>query len=324
MVTQTICVMGQEEKNHLLEYKRRKSSELIPRSYSPDPKLMLDKDFERRKGALWNAINAREVRLAQSVLDKEFEWVNKLYLMQATNNGQVSKPFHEQMQAKLQFTQRLFTEIGTAIAKEDARQEYLRKFSAPGQFCTECLVADEPDPCDCIQHYPQWGNLAITGLTALIAIISCATGSPSRASTSQPCDILPGTETFQLYSNCSKTSVFTGKPCASPDQNNVTQVQIMQLCCEKVIDALCMPKVDYYNRHVYPKKVWEAWQPAAIILPALAALQVSFQVGGCLYRRSRRLREPIKRLMLQKCDELELVQKEFKELQLIADEESQL
>lgn len=281
------------------------------RSMTPD--LPLEKqtvqDLKRRKSTLVTAISIKDVELAKSSFEKDFAWVHKLYLHQRYADNHIPKTTHEEIQERLLFTRRLFEEIDIAIAKEDARQEWLRKFSAPGAFDLQCCAEET----DCCNYWPQWANVVGTVLALGLTTLYCAANSPSRLSTSQPCASFPQEPIDRMLEACIESSYDKGIPC-----HNGTMYMVAS-CCQNIINAICMKNVTYYNDQVYPKQRLHAWKQEIILIPSLAALQVAFQIGGYYYRRSRRLREPIKQLVTQKKTDFAQIQQDFSKLQIADD-----
>lgn len=281
-------------------------------------------DFKRRKATLCTAISAKDIALAKSCFEKELEWVNTLYLRQTYNNNQINKGAHEKLREKLQFTQQLFAEIDCAIAKEEARLELLRKFSMPGQLAAVCSDYDQQEDLNtqkyvCSNSWPQWSNISLSILALGLAAIYCKAAYPSRLPTSDPCAILPPDQQAQMFLDCQQSSLKTKVPCEIFDPRNATQIRLMEDCCENLVNLFCLAQVDQYNDHVYPQQVWHAWRPGAVILPAIVALQFAFQAGGYLYRRSKRLREPIKQLLAQKKNDLIKVEQDLNTCAIIDD-----
>lgn len=291
----------------------------INRVSSPEPYLeQPTQELKRRRTTLWNAISIKDVRLAKASLEKDFEWVNKLYIHNRFENNQIAKTTHDELQHKLRFTRQLFAEIDSAIAKEEARQEWLRKLSAPGSIITECCK--ESDCWNCCTYYPQWGNAALSILLVGITAIYCAARSPSRLSTiDDPCAILPPGQQAQMFLDCEQTSMKTSKPCVIFDPNNATQIRMLEDCCTNLVNVFCIGKVDQYNTQVYPKQLRNAWTPELIVVPSLAVLQIAFQIGGCFYRKFQRLREPIKQLIAQKKMDLDQVAQDIDKLTIVDD-----
>lgn len=295
------------------------------RAMTPDLPLEQQtvQDLKRRKTTLVTAISIKDVELAKSSFEKDFAWVNKLYLHQRFAHNQIAKTTHQELQERLLFARRLFDEIDTAIAKEDARQEWLRKFSAPGQIisaCNECNCSDRNENGGiCTPNWPQWSNISLTIAALAIAIIYCKTTYPSRLSTSEPCDILPKGQQAQMFLDCQQSSLKNRFPCEILNPNNATQIRLMEDCCQNLVNLFCLEQVDHYNNQVYPKQVWHAWRPSAIIVPSILAAQFAFQLGGYLYRRSKRLREPIKQFIVQKNGDLAQIEQDFSKLQIVDD-----
>ena len=308
MVYISLCMEHpKSEKSPLL----KSSSSLLVRNDTPpiDIKNGENYDFKRRKQTLWNAIGTKDIELTKSSFEKEFEWVNTLYLRQTCNSNQINKGAHEQLREKLQFTRQLFAEIDCAIAKEEARLELLRKFSVPGQLAAVCSDYEQHEDLNthtyvCSNLWPQWSNISLSILVLGLAAIYCKAAYPSRLSTSDPCAILLPDQQAQMFLDCQQSSLKTKVPCEIFDPRNATQIRLLEDCCENLVNLFCLAQVDQYNDHVYPQQVWHAWRPSAVILPAIVALQFAFQAGGYLYRRSKRLREPIKQLFAQKKNDL--------------------
>lgn len=294
----------------------RKYTSLSVRSNTPSPDISLtgNQDHQKRRNTLWTAINKKEVELVKSSFEKEFEWVNRLYLQQCCSNKQMSKSTHEQLREKLQFTRQLFVEIDAAIAKEQDRQEWLRKLSMPGSITAECLCTD-----NCCKFLPQWANVIATVFAGGIILLYCNGKSPSRLSTQDPCDILPMGQEAQMFANCTQSSLQTHIPCVIFNPHNETQIKDMYDCCQNLIDAFCMSQVDYYNDQMYPKQMLHAWTPSMIVFPSILVVQVAFQISGYLYRRSKRLSEPITQLVEQKKQDLAQVEQEFNKIQILED-----
>lgn len=282
------------------------------RSDTPSPDISLgdNQEHQRRRGALWQAIHTREVELVKSYFEKEFEWVNVLYLKQKLFKNKIPKSTYEEMQQKLLFTRQLFQEIDAAIAKEEAHQKWVRKLSSPGNITKECFYTD-----NCCKYLSQWVNVMATLLASGMVLLYCAGKSPSRISTEDPCALLPMGQEAQLFTNCTQSSLQTRIPCVIFNPHNETQIKDMYDCCQNLIDAFCMSQVNYYNDHIYLKQMHAAWMPSMILLPSILALQIAFQVGGCLHRRAKRLSEPIKQLIVQKKSDLDQVEKDLKDLQ---------
>lgn len=317
--------MEQSDKEQFPLLPRKESSyvSLPIRTETPpaDIEIGQKQDFKRRRATLWTAISVKDIELAKSSFEKEFEWVNTLYLSQTYNNNQINKTAHEQMREKLQFTRTLFAEIDSSIAKEEARLELLRKLSMPGQFVGAC--DDDSDNNSrkyiCSRSWPQWSNISLTFLALGLAVLYCKTAYPSRLSTSDPCAILPEGQQAQMFLDCQQSSLKNKYPCEIFDPRNATQIRLMEDCCASLVNLFCLEQVDHYNDHVYPHQVWQAWRPTAIVVPSILAVQVAFQLGGYLYRRSRRLREPIKQLLSQKKSDLTLVERDFDNLVIMGD-----
>lgn len=275
-------------------------------------------NFKKRKQTLWTAISTKDIELTKSSFEKEFEWVNALYLRRTYNNNQINKGAHEQMREKLQFTRQLFAEIDFAIAEEDARLELLRKLSVPGQCMTACSDDNEQADLDprqyaCSNSWPQLSNISLTILAFGLAVVYCKAAYPSRFSTNDPCAILPPGQQAQMFLDCQQSSLKNRFPC------NATQSRLMEDCCENLVNLFCLAQVDQYNDHVYPQHVWHAWRPSAIVLPSIVALQLAFQASGYLYCRSKRLHEPLKQLLVQKKSDLLKVEQDFNTFTIIDD-----
>lgn len=279
-------------------------------------------DFKRRRATLYTAISVKDIELAKASFEKEFEWVNALYLRKTYSKMQINKTAHEQMREKLQFTRALFTEIDSAIAKEEARLEWLRKLSVPGQIVAAC-VGDRDDDNSrkyvCSNSWPPLSNISVTILALGLAALYCKATYPSRLSTSDPCAILPSGQKDQMFLDCQQSSLKTRIPCEIFDPRNATQIRLMEDCCENLVNLFCLAQVDQYNDHVYPQQEWHAWRPGAILLPLIVVLQVAFQAGGYFYRRAKRLREPVKQLFEQKKIDLGVVEQDFGKLAIIDD-----
>jgi hypothetical protein len=120
------------EVTHLL----KTSYSSFARTQAPpaDIELGQQTDLKKRKTTLMTAISKKDIQLCKSSFEKEFEWVNRLYLAQTYNSNHVTKTAHEELQEKLRFTHQVFEEINRAIAQEKARLELVRKLGAPALF----------------------------------------------------------------------------------------------------------------------------------------------------------------------------------------------
>jgi hypothetical protein len=171
----------------------------------------------------------------------------------------------------------------------------------------------------CSRSWPQWSNVSLTFLALGLAVLYCKTMYPSRLSNSDPCAILPEGQQTQMFLDCQQSSLKNKYPCEIFDPRNATQIRLMEDCCASLVNLFCLEQVDHYNDHVYPHQVWQAWRPTAIVVPSILAVQGAFQLGGYLYRRSRRLREPIKQLLLQKKSDLDRVEEDLGKLTIVGD-----
>lgn len=290
---------------------------LSTRAMTPDLPLEQQtvEELKRRKTTLLTAISIKDVVLAKSSFEKDFSWVNTLYLRQRYADNHIPQTTHQELQEKFIFARALFTEIDTAIAEEEARQEWLRKLSAPGAFDLQCCAQE----ADCCSYWPQWINVAGTVLVAGMALLYGIGDQPSRLATYDPCRILPNGQQAQMFLDCEQSSMNTSIPCVILNPHNATQIRLMEDCCASLVEAFCLKNITYYNDHVYPRQMWNAWRPTAIIFPSIVALQIAFQLGGCWYRKSKRLREPIKQLMNQKKTDFAQIQQDFSKLEVVDD-----
>lgn len=71
------------------------------------------------------------------------------------------------------------------------------------------------------------------------------------------------------------------------------------------------------------EKILNAWMPELKMVPAGATLQLAFQISSYLYRRSKRLQEPVKQLIAQKKLDFAQVEKDFAHLQVTEDADFQ-
>lgn len=305
---------------------RASYASLAPRCSSPptDTQISLNQNLRQRRDTLWTAFNRKEVALVESSLQKDFEWVNTLYIRQNWNQSRIPKTAHEELRQKMLFTSQLFEQIDAAIAAEETLQKWLAKFSAPGRIIPECYrCCDESDvertDLDCNNYVPQWWNGILSSVAAGLVLLYCASNRPSRASISEPCDILPKGQEAQMFLNCTQSSLKERIPCVIFNPHNETQIKMMQDCCQNLIDMFCMGEVDQYNTQVYPKKMLYAWSPSIVVLSTIIALQLGFQAGGYFYRKSRRLLGPIKELIEHKKQDFVQVGQEFEKLTIVDD-----
>ncbi len=270
-----------------------------------DIELGQQQDFKKRKSTLITGISKKDIDLCRSSFQKEFEWVNKLYLTQAFGDNRITKTAHEQLQEKLRFTHQVFQEINAAIERENARLELGRKISAPGQLAQACRQYGDGRGTFC-DYGPQWINLSATVCAVLLTTLYCVSSSPSLLETQDPCQSLPQDPVNQMLGSCVTSSVQTDVPC----QNS--SMVLIAACCQDLVDALCLKNVTYYNHHVYPAQMVHAWKPDMILIPSVFALQGVIQLAGCYYRRAHRSHENIKQLVDQKKTDLTYVQGELK------------
>lgn len=289
---------------------------LLSRSYSSfahtdappdDIELGQQQDFNKRKSTLITAISKKDIDLCRSSFQKEFEWVNKLYLTQTLGDNRITKAAHEQLQEKLRFTHQVFQEINAAIERENARLELVRKISAPGQLAQAYRHYGDGRGTFC-DYGPQWINLSATVCAVLLTTLYCVSSSPSLLETQYPCQFLPQDSLNQMLGACVDSSVQTGIPC----QNG--SMSITATCCQVIIDAACLKNVTYYNHHVYPVQMVHAWKPDIILIPSVFLLQGAIQLAGCYYRRAHRSHENIKQLIDQKKNDLTRVHEQLKSL----------
>lgn len=323
LITSIVSVQCMEkpptEASHLL---RVSYTSLPSRTDTPplDIELGQRPEFRKRRATLCTAISAKDIELTKSSFEKEFEWVNRLYLSQKYNNNQINQTAHEELQEKLRFTRQLFAEIDSAIAKEEARLELLRRLSVPGQFTNVCADNfSESNKCICIRSWPQWSNISLSVLAIALAVIYCKATYPSRLSTTDPCAILPAGQQAHQFQECEQSSLKNRIPCEIFDPHNVTQIKLMEDCCQNLINLLCLQEVDHYNDRVYPHQAWQSWRPTAIVVPSILAAQGAFQLAGYMYRRSKRKSEPIKQLFAQKTADLTQVEQDFNKLAIVDD-----
>lgn len=270
-------------------------------------------DLKKRKTTLITAISKKDIELTKSSFEKEFEWVNRLYLAQKFSNNQITKTAHEELQEKLRFTHQVFIQINAAIAKEEARLELVRKLSAPA-LCNNHSV----QVVEWLDNQPRLANITLSLLALGIGALYGITHLPTHASASDPCFEFPADKQDEIYQACCESSVATNEPC-TVDVHNDTSIKLMYFCCQKILNALCMNNVTDYNERVYPKKMWNAWKPEVILLPSVLALQVAFQLGACYYRRAYRSHQPFKQLLSQKNNELAEVEQELKNFAITDD-----
>lgn len=281
-------------------------------------------DVKRRKMTLLTAINRKDVVLAKHAFENDFRWVNTLYISQHYNS-QINATEHEKLRHQAQFAHLLFEEIDTAIAKEEARQELLRKMTAPrliGSECFDCCGETNRKFSLCYNfcdYLPQWSNVGLSVLLVGAVAIYCSNHLPSRASTSSPCDILPSEQVAQMFQNCEKDSFQNRFPCEIFDRNNETQIKLLETCCNNWVNIFCMAQADQYNEHVYPKKLLHAWVPEIAVVSAILLVQAALIAGNCIYLRSKRSRESIKQLIAQKKNDLEQVEQDLGKLAVVGD-----
>lgn len=281
-------------------------------------------DLKQRRQTLWTAINTKDVVLAKRALENDFSWVSALYISQHYNT-QISATEHEKLKHQAQFAHQLFAEIDAAIAKEEARLEWLRILSAPGKItgeCSDCCGETNRTFSLCYNfcdYLPQWLNLSLSVLSLGAVAIYCRNNLPSRASTSNPCSFLPSKQVAQMFQNCEKDSFENRFPCEIFDRNNETQIKLLETCCNNWVNIFCLSQVDQYNNHVYPKKLLHAWIPEIAVGSTILALQAAFIIGNCMYLKSKRLREPIKQLITQKKADLAQVEQDLGKLSVVGD-----
>jgi hypothetical protein len=268
-------------------------------------------NLKKRKTTLMTAISKKDIQLCKSSFEKEFEWVNRLYLAQRFNNNQISKTAHEELQEKLRFTHQVFIQINAAIAKEEARLELVRKLSAPALFNNHSIQVVE-----WLDNQPRLANISLSLLAIGLATLYGITHLPTYASASDPCFEFPADKQAEIHQACCESSVATNEPC-TVNTHNDTSIRLMYYCCQNILNALCMNNVTDYNKHVYPKKMWHAWTPELVVIPSLAALQIAFQLGACYYRRAYQSHVPFKQLLAQKNDDLAQVEQELKNFEII-------
>lgn len=239
-------------------------------------------------------INSQEIRLAQSYVSNEMQWVEHFY-QQAFEDPQEVKTSQEKARARLRGMTALVDYIRSAIQTDRSQSRSV--------FCGEFLNCVPPIKAERgweenSQNAPS--NLIIVGTffimgAAGFAIYQTFTLPEKMDLLSNPkwqCNEIGKGAFFDHFINdCMHNSYQNGQPFNTTqlmqDNNQVPLSTMLWSLCSDLAGKECTKWAIDYNQHEYPKKYLKSLVPTMIVVPVVVLACVGAQILACKYRRWR-------------------------------------
>lgn len=242
-------------------------------------------------GNFLTRVNSHEIRLAQSYVKNEMQWVEHFY-QQALEDPQQAKTYEQKTRNRARGMTAIVDYVAHAIRAHESSSKVL--------CCGECLNCIPPNPDSCTSDLSNklhvsmavFSSIAL-GLFAYYLVTSPDKIDilPSGAGVGQCVQMGKGDFLDGFTTNCTNSSWQDAHPFNLTQIEQQYGIDLMTayrkliLMCRDLADQQCTQWAIEYNKHEYPKKYFKSLLPTMIVAPTVLLGCVGAQLLACKYRR---------------------------------------